>query len=272
MIDLHVHILPGVDDGPRDSATAVEMCRIAVRDGITKIAATPHFLARGAKATREEISTHVDSLKATLREKQVPLEIVTGAEVRLVEDLPERIHRGEIPMIGESRYLLLEAPLEGDFSAALRQMTFDLRLAGITPIIAHIERLGTLAAHPDLPQDLALQGAVLQVNASSLSAAGTPVFARANRMLETGLVHVVASDAHDATRRPPRLAEARRRCVERLGEKAADLLFRGNPEAILANRPVEPVPPPHTRTRGRPVQTTLARFTRKLEAWGRSRL
>jgi len=243
VIDIHCHILPCLDDGARAVEDALEMCSIAARDGITTIVATPHILCDAGDPDISDIRDACESLRENLGLQGAGIDLRWAAEVRMAEDLPRRIKAGEIPLLDASGiYLLLEPPLLGGNAEHLCKTIFDLRLDNMAPVIAHPERCEMFASSPSLARRVVEQGALLQVNAACIvaeaeSKGASPV----GEWLREGLVHVVASDAHDTVRRPPVLSKAARACAELVGTDRAERLFRVNPARILAGLEVAPL-------------------------------
>jgi len=245
MIDLHAHVLPRLDDGARHVAEAVAMCSMAREDGITTLVATPHMLCDAGNPTKDRILSACRELRDILRARGVELDVACGAEVRMVEDLHDRVASGEVPTLDSlGRYVLVEPLMVGDHGGFLREVVFRLQLHGVTPVIAHPERAEMFHADRSLAHCVVEQGALLQVTASSVVEA-LPARAPglALDMLRSGLVHVLASDAHDARGRPPILSEAREVCGELLGAEQAELLVTTNPARILAGADVTPATP-----------------------------
>jgi protein-tyrosine phosphatase len=245
MIDLHCHILPGLDDGARSVEESLSMAKIALRDGIHTVVATPHTLNGLHLNSIDGVTLAVDSLRSVLAENGVDLSLVVGADVHLCPRLAEKVRTGDAVTIHNGgKYLLLELPSQ-TFPAGIREEIFSLKIQGITPIITHPER------HPVLQRDLTLLGemislgALAQITAMSLSGEfGEAVMACAQSMLSRRLVHIIATDAHSADNRPPVLSRAVGIAEEILGSKAeAEWMVKGLPADILAGNPVD-VPAP----------------------------
>jgi len=254
MIDLHSHILPGVDDGARSLAESLEMARIAVADGIGVMACTPHIYPGLYPNHKASIFAARTELQAALDEAGLPLQLSTGADVHLVPGVLEGLRAGSIPSLGETRYVLLE-PSHHVPPPHFAESVFQLVLAGYVPVITHPERLHWVADHFQTLVDLTRQGAWLQVTGNSL----TGVFGPgpkywAERFLGEGLTHILASDAHSAGRRAPVLSAARDIAEKLLGPDEAQRLVQGRPAALLADQPPEQVTPLplHAASRARP--------------------
>lgn len=249
LTDLHTHILPGVDDGAVDLAEATEMARAALADGIRTLAATPHNLRLPPGTGPAALETRLAALQRHLEAEGLPLRVVLGAEVALIAALPQQIDAGVVPALNGSRYLLLELPFD-EAPVPIEELIFQVQVRGYVPILAHPERSPAFVRRPDALRPLVERGALVQITGASLVGAfGREAQAAARCLLEANLAHVIASDAHDATHRPPRLAQAEALAARILGAARAHALVAANPAAILADQPldVEPPRPPARR-------------------------
>lgn len=235
MLDLHCHLLPGIDDGPADLATTLEMARMAVADGITTTACTPHIYPGLYENDATGIRAAIASLRLVLAEHDIPLTLVEGADVHLAPDLVAGIQGGRVPTIAGSRYLLFEPPhhvAPPRFDDSL----FQLMAAGIVPVITHPERLSWVEDHYATFVQAAARGAWLQVTAGAL----TGRFGRrprywAEKFVGEGHTMILATDAHDPRRRPPLLAEGREAAARLVGEEEAWHLVQTRPGLIVEN-------------------------------------
>lgn len=248
MIDLHCHILPGVDDGAATLADSVAMARAAVQDGVKGVVATPHGVQWAYAGDETETKRRVDELRAELALSGVELEIFSGLEVYLTPDTPELLERRRVLTLNDSRYLLVELPLQSVPPYA-EQTLFQLQVAGIVPVIAHPERNAQIAEDPSFLARLVDRGMLAQVTAGSLTGVfGSATRAVAERMVADAVVHVIASDGHGTRGREPVLSVARRRAAELIGEEAAEAMVVGVPGDILRDARVRvPEPRPPTR-------------------------
>ncbi|MFC1549263.1 tyrosine-protein phosphatase [Nitrospirota bacterium] len=229
MIDIHCHILPGIDDGPKTMDESVSMARMAVEDGVTDIVATPHINFELTDPAR--IQTMVSELNSRLEEESISLKVHAGADVSAVID-PALV--GAYTVNG-SRYVLLEFPY-GRIPASARATVFRFASSGLRPIITHPERNWSVISNPALVLELIESGALVQVTAGSITGEfGPESEACANRLLKDGYVHFIASDAHSPLRRKPLLSEAVGMAGKIIGEIAALALVRDNPEAVLSD-------------------------------------
>jgi protein-tyrosine phosphatase len=245
MIDLHCHMLPGIDDGAPDLDTALEMAHIAVTDGITLIACTPHIYPGLFENTAETIAQATAALQKDLKQAGIPLEITYGADIQLVPELVPALRRGSYPTLHGSRYFLFEPP-HHTVPVRFEESIFDAMASGFVPVITHPERLTWLDdAHYPWFVAAARQGAWIQLTAGAL----TGRFGRrprywSERLLDDGLVHILATDAHEPQYRPPLLAEGREAAANWVGPDEADRLVTGRPEAVIQNCLASEVPLP----------------------------
>lgn len=250
MIDLHCHILPGIDDGAPDLDTALAMARLAVKDEITTIACTPHIYPGLYDNTQEGIQAAMEQLRQALAAAGIELELVMGADIQITPDLRKRLQHGEAPTLNGSRYFLFEPP-HHVCPPRFSELAFDLSAAGYVPIITHPERLTWIGDHYRLFVDLALKGVWLQVTAGSLTGRfGRGARYWGERMLDEGLVHLLATDAHGLTRRPPLLGEGALAAEKWVGAEEARRLVEKRPQAVLADQAPDLVPLPPALTAG----------------------
>ncbi|HIV68491.1 MAG TPA: hypothetical protein IAA32_06460 [Candidatus Butyricicoccus stercorigallinarum] len=242
MIDLHCHILPGVDDGAQTEQQALEMARMAVRAGVHTVAATPHTNIAGVfeNYASDELDARFDAFRALLRRENVPLRLVTGAEIYADGDLVDLLQRGRVPTLGGTRYPLVEFSFH-DRPARVLRVLQELLDAGYTPVIAHPERYVFVQRDPrGLVPLFADMGCVLQINKGSpLGRFGDSCLRVSRWMLERGLVHLAASDAHRDHMRTPWLADIRAFLYDVYGDGCPQLLLERNPAHILRDEPVE---------------------------------
>jgi len=244
VIDLHAHILPGLDDGPQTLDASAEMAVAAVAAGTRVIAATSH-VNRGFGLLPEDLAAARGQVAERLRADGIPLEVVQGGEVALsrVEGLDEADLRALT--LGAGPWLLLECPLS-PYAPAMEPVVVDLRRRGIEVLLAHPERSPGFMRSPHALGRLLQHGALAQVTSTALSGRfGDTVRKVAFEMLERGDVHVIASDGHGADGRPPDL-QCAREALEQRYEAPHDLFdwaTTGVPGAIIAGQPPPPRPP-----------------------------
>lgn len=239
MIDIHSHVLPGIDDGADDLDTAAAMCRLAAEDGCEGLVATPHQRTEMWENTDRR---RLDELRAAVAERTGGRpQLYAGGEIRIdgaiLDELEALPDSGLVPL-ADSRYLLLEfdrwAP-----PPAPEELTHELGVAGWAPIYAHPELIPYLADDLEMMGRLAEHGALFQVTAMSLTGDyGRETATRVGRMIDAGLVQFVASDTHGTGHRPPGLARARQRLRDGWGDDAARALTEDNPRAVVNDVPL----------------------------------
>jgi protein-tyrosine phosphatase len=233
MIDLHSHILHGIDDGAQDMDTALEMARIAVGEGVEVMACTPHFLPGVYDPAVPEVMRRVDELNARLLERAIDLVVVAGCEAHVRPDMVRRLQSGELLTIHTSRYVLCEAP-PAVLPPHMDRLFMDMMAAGYTPILAHVERYRWVERAMPWVERMAASGVLMQVTAGSfLGDYGRTALDLSLRLLEGGVVGIVASDAHDPRKRPPGMRKAWEFVKSERGEEEAREMFIRRPEKIL---------------------------------------
>ncbi len=256
MIDLHCHILPGLDDGARNLDESLAMARVAIANGIQTIAATPH-VNFDYEVDARAIAHAAGALNVALARNALPLAVLPGAEIALGKAVEMSDDQLRTLGLGGSRCVLIETPYT-DGITALGELVFSLQVRGFRPMLAHPERARGFQERPEEVRRLVERGALCCVNSDSLSGGfGSSAHRCAISLLEQGLVHVIASDAHNADRRAPALRHGFEAISERVPAvaSAADYYTQAVPAAILAGRPLpprpEPAPPPSRRSRWR---------------------
>jgi protein-tyrosine phosphatase len=238
VIDIHCHCLPALDDGPATLADSVLLCEALVADGVHTVVATPHQLGRYTGLT-EPATVHgaIETLRAQLKSRSIPLELIAGGDVRIHEDLVALISSNKVLTLADARhYLLLEMPHEVFIDAS--RLIQTLADQGIRVILTHPERYHWLRHH--IARILTWRnehGVLLQVTAASLLGDfGPGVETIAWKLAEKGLIDMVASDAHAATgSRRPRMSAARDLVTQRLGQPFATDWFQTIPAKVIAD-------------------------------------
>jgi protein-tyrosine phosphatase len=231
MIDVHCHILPGVDDGARTWDMTREMCRIAKHDGITHIVATPHANSR-FRFDRERHTEYLQEMRATIPD----IEFWLGCDFHTsFENLQDIERNPKRYTIADSQYLLVEF---SDFQTRtqMADILFRLHSAGLETIITHPERHLVITEYPDLPEQFVCMGARLQITAGALVGNwGQRQRKTCETLLSKGLVSIIATDAHEPHNRKPVLSEARKAASRIVGPAAATRLVDHNPRAVINN-------------------------------------
>jgi protein-tyrosine phosphatase len=239
MVDLHCHILPGLDDGAKTIEDSLAMAEDAVADGITHVAATPHANS-DYFFDFERVRAAVEELNGKLRGR---LTLATGCDFHLSHENLIALRKDPLPFcINQKDYLLVELN-EFSIPPSIDQTLHELQLAGIRPIVTHPERNAILRLHPERLRKWSELGCYVQITAGSL----TGVFgARARQdawtWLASGLVHFISSDAHNTGRRPLKLRFAYEAVAEQMGDEKARSFLMENPLAAFEGRPLPYVP------------------------------
>jgi protein-tyrosine phosphatase len=236
-VDIHCHLLPGVDDGPATEDDAVALCRALAADGITTACATPHQLGRYDRRNAGTLMTAaLQSLRARLARDGVPLRLAAGADVRLDERILPLLASGEVLTLDGGPYLLLELPHETYIEPA--PLIRALVSKGVRAIVTHPERHDAVRAKPQLVGPWLQAGALLQLTAGSLLGSfGSRSEAAAWHWLSAAQASFVASDAHDVSLRAPRMTDAIEAVERRLGFDVARRVCVENPSRVLRRRP-----------------------------------
>lgn len=272
MIDLHCHILPGIDDGAADLSVALEMAKACVADGVTVLACTPHILPGLYHNSGPQIRQAVQNLQAELDARGIALKLTTGADVHIVPDFVAGLRSGHLLTLANSRYVLVEPP---HHVAPLRldDLLFQLIVADYVPILTHPERLSWIKTHYAAIQNLMRGGVWMQITAGSLAGSfGKSAQYWAERMLDEGCVHILATDAHDTRRRPPDLSRGREIAAKRVGDAEAEHLVATRPLGIVRNQLPSGLPVPASAVssaEGANAQTGPRTHARSARASGR---
>ena len=247
MIDIHAHILPGVDDGPANMGEALALVQAAVDNDIDTVVATPHMLDGIYNATRDEIFTALAELNEAIDEHGLAITVLAGGDVHAEAEVPELLQQGDLVTVADrGKHLMIELPPDV-VPRELGQLLFRMQLQGVRPIVSHPERNRVIQEDPEELALLVQAGALTQVTAGSIVGAfGRRVQSCAETLLARRMVHFIATDMHDLRGRKPKLAEAAARVVELLGDDEANEILREHPEALIHGKYVnvaEPVSP-----------------------------
>lgn len=246
MIDLHLHLLPAIDDGAATIEVSQAMLAAAHGLGFRTLVATPHLLERLTSDDHWRIAAALAAVAAEA--EPLGLQIQLGFEVALTPDLPARLAANEPITLAGSRAILIELPVVG-WPTYTETALFALQTAGYRPVLAHPERYQAVQGDPSLALDLAERGIALQVTyASFVGLFGKPAQRAAETLLRNGAVHVLASDAHSTGQRLAVVSRAYKRVVKLVGPEAARILTTDNPAALLADQPLSRTPMPNGHT------------------------
>ncbi|MEZ5653235.1 MAG: CpsB/CapC family capsule biosynthesis tyrosine phosphatase [Burkholderiaceae bacterium] len=239
MIDLHCHLLPGVDDGAPDMAAALALARAAVANGITASVLTPHIYFGRWDNGLSSLRATFFAFREELAAQGIPLEVSLGGEVHLLPEAFDLLSADDLPFIGgwrDARVLLLELP-DGHVPVAAYQAVERFLAKNVIPMIAHPERNKAVMRDPRVYDTFVRMGCLTQLTAASVCGMfGKNAHRTALQLLDSGAATVIATDAHNLRARPPVLAEARAAITERFGPQAGMVLTESNPAELLRGR------------------------------------
>ncbi len=237
MIDLHCHILPGIDDGASDLTESLALLQLAVADGITQMVATPHINPGYFDNTKASITQSLRQLRQALTQQNLGIQIAAAAEIRVTADLMPAFEQGQLPILGHwqgQQVLLLEFP-HSHIPAGSDKLLKWLQQRGVMPMIAHPERNRDVQQDPKILAPLIRAGCLFQLTASSLLGdLGDRHQECARLLLQQRLFTVMATDSHNLLRRPPKLMAASEEAGRLTDEYYANELVQQNPQLISA--------------------------------------
>ncbi|WP_034549704.1 tyrosine-protein phosphatase [Carnobacterium funditum] len=220
MIDLHCHILPGIDDGAKTMDDSLAMARVAVAEGITHILVTPHYKNGRWTNEKETVLQGIAAVQQELDNRDIPLTLFPGQEVRIVGELMEDILANKIQFIDEAnQYLLIEFPT-ATIPAFTDSLFFELQKTGVTPIVVHPERNHAILNDPTKLLNLVEKGALAQLTAGSyIGSFGKKTQKLSKQLIEANLVHFIASDAHNISTRSFYMKDAYQKLEKEFGKE-----------------------------------------------------
>lgn len=243
MIDIHSHILHNVDDGAKDFEEAIEMARIAESDGIRKMVATPHYIYGETVLVKKDYLEKIAVLNNELSKLDIDIEVLSGNEVYIDPQIYKLLNEDMYCSINNSKYLLIEFPMY-DIPRYAEDVIYNLKLEGITPIIAHPERYHKVIDDSSILEKYIELGAKCQTNSGSITGRfGKKVMETAYDLIENGYINVIASDAHSTNSRKPKMSSALQIIKSKYGDEIADKLFNINPLSIINNEEVMDIEP-----------------------------
>jgi len=236
MIDIHCHILPGVDDGAKNVEDSITMAKEAAKEGIHTIVATPH-LNNQYDNRKVEIREKVEELNLNLQAANINVKILPGQEPRIFGEILADFEKGDIQTLNDSQYLFIEFP-SSHVPRYTEKLLFDLQVKGLTPIIVHPERNAELIERPDVLYNLVEKGALTQVTASSLCGYfGKKIKNFSIQLIENNLTHFIASDAHNVINRSFKMEEAFEFIESKFGTDYV-YLFKENAELLIDGKSI----------------------------------
>lgn len=237
MIDIHTHILPGVDDGPATMEESLEMALMAYEDGTRTIVATPHNRDVNERSSIATARTLAEQLNQQIQARSIPLVVVLGMENHLELDTPDQVESGRAIPIDGTHYILIELPFEF-YPFYADEVLFKLQLKGLRPIVVHPERNLAIQDKPEILENLVGKGVLAQITGGSISGnLGRDHQKAARDLLQRNLVHIISSDSHTARgRRVPLLSPGVAAAARIIGDEAARRMVEHTPQAVLQDK------------------------------------
>lgn len=236
MIDIHSHILPGIDDGAREIDMTLNMLQIAIDNGTHQIVATPHYRMGYYENNYEDIGKVVSEINGIVLDKGMDIQIILGQEIFLDNHTLEIYKKGIIGCIGNTQYMLIELPMDTMAKNSM-DIIYELKLKGVKPIIAHPERYKYIIEKPIMINDFIEEGCFFQINGGSITGMfGKKVQKTSEILMKHGVCNFIASDAHSAGRRCPGIKEALK-VVESINEDLAKKVVH-NAQMLLSNEEI----------------------------------
>jgi protein-tyrosine phosphatase len=236
LVDIHTHILHGVDDGAKDLQDALALLRLARENGTTQLVLTPHYRGHWRSNTPRLLRERFAELSEQAAKELPDVKLYLGNEAGIEREVGEKVAEGRILPVGDSRYVLLEF----DYNSSRIQVingVMEVISSGFMPIIAHAERYDIFRKDKQLPDEILHVGAMIQLNADSvMGSCGLRAKLCCLRLLSRGQVHFIASDGHDLKYRKPVLRDCFAYVAKRFGEEYAWVLFRDQAKAILSGQ------------------------------------
>lgn len=228
MIDTHIHLVPGVDDGAKDIDVAIQMLHLANNEGVSEMILTPHF--NSPIYNNQNVEKQYSLIKDHISEEKIDVKVHLGNEIYLSEENIESIKLGQAHTMGNSKYLLIELPFY-HFYPFHEAMIYDLQLNGYNIILAHVERYQIFEKKPEKFYELLTKGIYAQMTSEYITDNRTRK--KALRWIEEGLIQIVASDGHDVDDRPPVMKSAYDIVSRAFGKDCAQKLFVDNPRLVI---------------------------------------
>lgn len=237
MIDIHAHILPGIDDGPNSIDEAMNMLQIAQEQGITDIILTPHYIQGEQDNTRDVVINETKKLSEYALNEGISIKLYPGSEVLITPRLVKLVESKTVCTLNDKKYVLIELPMSV-IPEYTKQVIYELTLGGYVPVLAHPERNMEIAAKPEKLIELVDLGALVQLNAPSfLGAYGKSVQKAAYKFIKWKCVSFIASDMHSENRRAPRMSEAMSVCKKKLRKDRSFMHCFTNASIIINDQP-----------------------------------
>ena len=235
MIDIHSHILPYIDDGSKDMEMSLQMARIYVENGVTKVIATPHYVDGIKNLSSEELRIGLEAFKKELARAGIPLEIYLGNEIYTAPNIIDDILKDNIIGLNDSRYLLMELPMN-DIPLYIEDLIYEMLIKGYIPIIAHPERNTKIINDPNILYRYINMGALAQMNLPSIEGFyGSRVKNTAELLLTHNMIHFVGTDSHSNRGRSPKVENSLKLLRTIVDNEYYEKITAINPQLVLDN-------------------------------------
>jgi len=235
MIDMHCHIVPGIDDGAKDMEMSIEIAKLYSENGFKKVFNTSHFLGEGNGASRTDLEESFNNLNRVLLDEGIDLQVLPGNELYISMDIIEDLEAKRALTMNNSRYVLIELP-SNDFPLYTEEVFYEMQIKGYKPIIAHPERNRSIVKNPELLINLIEKGALAQMNFHSIEGMyGKDVMLAADLLLRNNLIHFLGTDTHSNGRRSPNVASVIKLISSKVGKEKLKELTVINPNKVINN-------------------------------------
>lgn len=235
MIDMHSHVLPGIDDGSYSIEESINMIKEAYEEGFSDIVSTSHYIEESYNANKKDREDLINLLIDRLKEENINVNIYNGAEAYVATNMPELIQEEKLPTINNSKYLLMELPMNSEI-LYLENIINDLQANGIIPIIAHPERYSYVQKNPKMLYELIEQGVLFQANyASIIGKYGRDAEKTIKKLLKMDIIHFLGSDAHRSRSIYTEMGVITKKLIKVIGKDKFTLLSEENPKKVLEN-------------------------------------
>ncbi|MDO9536321.1 MAG: CpsB/CapC family capsule biosynthesis tyrosine phosphatase [Bacillota bacterium] len=271
-IDLHAHILPGLDDGPQTLEESLKMARMALSQGFNKVVATPHVVEGIYENKKELILEKTRELQESLKRENIPLEVMPGSEIHISDNILKLWEKDQLLTINNSgKYILLELPHFQPIPLNLKELIFTLSLKGVRTIIPHPERNISIQADPNILIPLIGQGALIQCTLSSINGHfGEKVQKTVEILIRHRMVHLLATDMHNTGGRLKDVVRTMKRAEGLMGKEVIRPMITSFPELILKGRAIE-TPEPRYYQPQNPVGVLRSLFQRLFTPGGQDK-
>ena len=238
MIDLHSHILPGVDDGSVDMEMSIRIAEKYVENGYERVIATPHYIDGVKQYPRLELLSRISDLNSSLQTEGIDLEVIPGNEIYISPSTIEDLVTGKALTLNHSRFVLLELP-SNDVPKYTDSVIYELQIKGFFPIISHPERNVRIIENPNILYSMLEKGALAQLNLQSLEGMyGKPAMDTALILLKHNMIHFAATDTHSDGRRSPDTRRILKLLEKKVGKEKYWKIIYENPERVLIDKPI----------------------------------